>query len=93
MWDTATRIPFDPALMTERSGTAARIRLLALLTERPGITMDELSGMQLPGLFADLRCFLRAGLIRTSTTPPRLFERETRIYPVCDGAPDGVAPA
>ena len=93
MWDTATRIPFDPALLTERSNTAARFRLMALLLERPGISMDELNGMHLPGLFANLRCFHSAGLIRTSTTPPRFFERDTRVYPVCDGTGDGTAPA
>lgn len=93
MWDTATRIPFDPALLTERSDAAARMRLMALLLERPGISMDELHRMRLPGLFADLRSFHRAGLIRTSTTPPRFFERQTRVYPMCDGTGDGTAPA
>ncbi|MDR6612216.1 hypothetical protein [Leifsonia sp. 1010] len=93
MWDTAKRIPFDPELLTERSDPAARIRLMALLLERPGISVDELHRMRLPGLFADLRSFHRAGLIRVSTTPPRFFERETRVYPVCDGTGDGTAPA
>jgi hypothetical protein len=81
MWDTEARVPFDPSLLTRRSDAAARERLLVLIREQPGITVDELHALGLPGLFADLRAFHREGLIRASTTPPRFFERETRVYP------------
>ena len=82
MWDTTARIPFDASLLSDRSDPAARDRLLALIAGHPGITVDELHGMRLPGLFADLRSFHRAGRIRTDTTPPRFFERATRVYSV-----------
>ncbi len=88
MWDTATRVPFDLALLTERGGAEARAQLLRLVTARPGISVDELHRMRLPGLFADLRALHRAGLIRTSSTPPRFFERSTCVFPV-DGGPSG----
>jgi hypothetical protein len=84
MWDTKARIPFDASLLTERSDPAARDRLLALIAERPGITVEELHSLRLPGLFADLRAFHRDGAIRTSTEPPRFFERSTRIYRALD---------
>lgn len=87
MWDTTTRIPFDASLLTERGGAEARDQLLRLITSRPGIGMDELHGMRLPGLFAGLRSLHRAGLIRTDTTPPRFFERGTRIFPVDASTP------
>jgi hypothetical protein len=81
MWDTTTRIPFDAALLTERGGAEARAQLLRLIGSRPGIGIDELHGMRLPGLFADLRALHRAGLISADTEPPRFFERGTRIFP------------
>lgn len=87
MWDTTTRIPFDAVLLTDRGGAEARDQLLRLIASRPGIGMDELNGMRLPGLFASLRSLHRAGLIRTDTTPPRFFERGTRVFPADGGTP------
>lgn len=81
MWDTTTRVPFDPTLLTARSDAEGRARLLALIGDRPGITVDELHRMRLPGLFADLRSFHRDGLIRTAAASPRFFERATQVYP------------
>lgn len=86
MWDTTTRIPFDASLLTERGGAEARAELMRLIASRPGIGMDELHGMRLPGLFAGLRALYRAGLIRTDTAPPRFFERGTRVFPADGGA-------
>jgi hypothetical protein len=43
--------------------------------------VDELYALGLPGLFAGLRSFHTAGLIRTDTEPPHFFERATRVYP------------
>ncbi|WP_374007993.1 hypothetical protein [Leifsonia sp. LS-T14] len=80
MWDTTVRVPFDASLLTGRSDAVGRSRLLDLIAVSPGITVDELHGMGLPGLFADLRALHRAGLIRTDATPPRFFERATRVY-------------
>lgn len=81
MWDTTTRIPFDASLLTERSDVQGRAHLLQTIAARPGITVDELNDMRLPGLFADLRSFHRAGIIHASTIPPRFFERATRVFP------------
>lgn len=81
MWDTRARIPFDPSLLTERSTPDERARLLSLIAQRPGITVEELHGMRTPGLFADLRSLHRAGVIRTEPAEPRFFERSTRVYP------------
>ena len=80
MWDTTVRVPFDASLITDRSDARGRARLLELIAASPGITVDELHGMQLPGLFADLRALHREGSIRTDPTPPRFFERATRVY-------------
>lgn len=87
MWDTTTRLPFDATLLTERGGAEARSQLLRLIASRPGIRMDEVHGMRLPGLFASLRSLHSAGLIRTDSTPPRFFERSTRVYPAEGGVP------
>lgn len=88
MWDTTARIPFDVSLLSERGDAGDRERLLHLIGSRPGISVDELHVMRLPGLFADLRALHRSGLIRASSTPPRFFERSTCVYPA-----DGVASA
>ncbi|RDV44350.1 hypothetical protein DOE76_13290 [Leifsonia sp. ku-ls] len=88
MWDTTTRIPFDAVLLTERGGAESRAQLLRLIASRPGISMDELHGMRLPGLFAGLRSLHRAGLICTDSATPRFFERGTRVFPV-DGGSSG----
>ena len=80
MWDTMDCIPFEASLLSDRDDTATRERLLALIAGRPGITVDELHALHFPGLFADLRSFHRAGLIRTDTAAPRFFERATRVY-------------
>lgn len=82
MWDTKARIPFDPTLLTDRSDAVARDRLLAFIAGHPGVTVEELHATRHPGLFADLRAFHRDGLIRASSTPPRFFERGTRIFHV-----------
>ncbi|MFP3464237.1 hypothetical protein [Leifsonia sp. SIMBA_070] len=82
MWDTTARVPFSETLLTERGDDAARARLLALITQCPGITVDELHLLGLPGLFADLRCLHRTGHVEADPTPPRFFERATRLYPV-----------
>jgi len=81
MWDTKARIPFEPSLLTERSTPVERARLLSLIVERPGIAVEELHWMRIPGLFAALRSLHRASLIRTDPAQPRFFERATRIYP------------
>ncbi|WP_431220246.1 hypothetical protein [Leifsonia xyli] len=84
MWDTARRIPFDASLLAERSSPATRARLLQTIARRPGITVDELHAMHLPGLFADLRSFHRAGIIHANDPAPRFYERATRVYPFAD---------
>ena len=84
MWDTEARVPFDLSLLSDHHDAGARDRLLALIRERPGISVDELHALHLPGLFAHLRAFHREGLIHASTTPPRFFERETRVYPAAE---------
>ncbi|MDR6973072.1 hypothetical protein [Leifsonia shinshuensis] len=81
MWDTTTRVPFSASLLGERSDADGRRRLLALIAECPGITVDELAALGLPSLFSDLRSFHRDGLIATEPSPPRFFERATRVYP------------
>ncbi|WP_285114047.1 hypothetical protein [Leifsonia sp. fls2-241-R2A-40a] len=81
MWDTTTRIPFEASLLSERSDIKGRASLLRTIAAHPGITVDELNDLRLPGLFADLRSLHRAGVIHASTTPPRFFERTTRVFP------------
>lgn len=80
MWDTAVRIPFDASLLDGRGDASARDRLRTLIADVPGITVDELHTLGLPGLFANLRALYRNGLISASTEPPRFFERATRVW-------------
>jgi hypothetical protein len=80
MWDTRTRIPFDMTLVREHPDPDDRATLLATIAAEPGVTVDDLYARRLPGLFADLRSLYSAGLLRASTTPPRFFERATRLY-------------
>lgn len=80
MWDTDVRIPFDASLLTDRGDATGRHRLRTLIAEVPGITVDELHALGLPGLFADLRALHRDGAITASAEPPRFFERATRVY-------------
>jgi hypothetical protein len=80
MWDTTARIPFEASLLSDRGDAETRGRLLELIADQPGITVDELHALRFRGLFADLRSFHRAGLIRTDTSAPRFFERATRVY-------------
>ena len=86
MWDTAVRIPFDSSVLTARSDASGQNRLRALIADVPGITVDELHALGLPGLFADLRALHRDGLITASTEPPRFFERATQVYATAGSA-------
>jgi len=80
MWDTVVRIPFDASLLTDRGDASGRDRLRTLIAGVPGITVDELHALGLPGLFANLRSLYRDGSIAASAEPPRFFERATRVY-------------
>jgi hypothetical protein len=81
MWDTTTRIPFEGRLLIERSDSGGAARLLDAVRAAPGISVEELHGMRLAGLFADLRALQRDGRIRTVPAASRFFERATRVYP------------
>ena len=86
MWDTAVRIPVDACLLTGGSEPDGRDRLLTLIGSVPGITVDELHALGLPGLFAHLRALPRDGV---NTRPPAgapFSHRATKVFARDDSA-------